>query len=107
MCLARKSQNTALLLIDALRTPSLVAEAPTLRIPALIQLRRLEEAQAEARRAVSEWLAPPTTQYSINQVVSRQQLLTALVDLPAAEDLRSKVGAAPQPEIFVPEGDFM
>lgn len=76
------------------------------RIAALIQTGQLEAARSETHRAVSEWLAPPTSQHSINQVVSKQRLLAVLSGLAGVDDLRAQVAAAPEPDMFVPEGDF-
>lgn len=59
----------------------------------------------------TEWLAAPTSTHSANQHISRIELLSAFDALEAVgvqtlAPLRAKVEAAPQPDVFVEEGDF-
>lgn len=106
ICLEQKLPTATLRLIDALSVASLKSEAIVLKIPALVQLGRLADAHTEAQRATAEWLAPANSQHAINQTVSKRQLLSVLSELPGGEELRAKVANAPEPDPFVPEGDF-
>ncbi len=56
-----------------------------------------------------EWLTPASSAEAANQVLTRKQLLEGFSAVPTTttlEKLRKQVEAAPEPEVFVPDGDF-
>jgi hypothetical protein len=105
---AKHAPRLALLLIDAIDDPDVLARRAALaRTVVLAHAGRSEEALATATALVNAWLAPPTPG-ALNQYVERAELLEALELLGAAAgDLRERVERAPPVEVALPDGDFL
>lgn len=75
---------------------------------ALFRQEAFGEAQRIAQSVAEEWLAPPTESDSANQVVQRDEVAALLGRF---HDEKSKalfktLMAAPEPEVYIPPGDF-
>lgn len=96
--------------VCAKASPARAALASWTRILALTAMKD-RAAQSEARTLASKWLAPADSASSANQVLPRKQLERALEAAaalgpdPALDALRTKIAAAPEPEVFVAGGD--
>lgn len=72
---------------------------------------RDRQAAAEAVALAKAWLAPPTSADDVNQALTRARVLQAIdaalaVDQDATlSEHRARVVAAPEPEVFMPDGD--